>query len=207
MFCHKCGKELLDSAKYCRYCGTDVDIETEKNEMTGVTEGESPKAFPKENILDDGIIANFFSINGRIDGWCYLKRKLALYLGLILVSILIVALGNVFKEISPTFEFFSLVCLVLIIILYYISNITLVVRRFHDLGISGWFASILYIALIISSIIDIRALTIDFLITLILLLIKGTAGTNKYGRDPLEHILSDDIKNFSQKIFWVGLVI
>lgn len=32
MFCYKCGKELLDNASFCSYCGTKVEIPLEKEE-------------------------------------------------------------------------------------------------------------------------------------------------------------------------------
>ena len=33
MFCHKCGKELEDGNKFCRYCGAETAIVQEKTEL------------------------------------------------------------------------------------------------------------------------------------------------------------------------------
>ena len=30
MFCTKCGKEIDDSAKFCKYCGSPVEVDTEE---------------------------------------------------------------------------------------------------------------------------------------------------------------------------------
>ena len=32
MICHKCGKESVDGALYCEWCGAKLNLENEKNE-------------------------------------------------------------------------------------------------------------------------------------------------------------------------------
>ena len=49
------------------------------------------------------------------------------------------------------------------------------IRRFHDLGKSGWYVLTLIIPLI------------DIGVILYLLFAPGTAGANEYGDDPLEY--------------------
>ena len=53
MFCTKCGKEIDDSAKFCKYCGSPVEVDTEEaletpSDMdTDVEVSEEPVFQPK----------------------------------------------------------------------------------------------------------------------------------------------------------------
>ena len=53
------------------------------------------------------------------------------------------------------------------------GSLTLIIRRWHDLGKSGWFTLLLLIPLL------------NFLVMLYLWFVRGTAGPNTYGEDPL----------------------
>lgn len=46
MFCRECGKEIANSAKFCKYCGTKVI-------KTAVQEEEKPKETPKNNEVQE----------------------------------------------------------------------------------------------------------------------------------------------------------
>ena len=63
--------------------------------------------------------------------------------------------------------------ILIVIILMTIANISISVRRLHDLDMSGWWL------LIVFTIIGILLLVYWFCLS-------GTPGDNKYGRDPLE---------------------
>ena len=48
MYCHKCGKELLDDAQYCRYCGTNVEFSDKVQEHNVNDLSKEEKRFSKK---------------------------------------------------------------------------------------------------------------------------------------------------------------
>jgi uncharacterized membrane protein YhaH (DUF805 family) len=74
---------------------------------------------------------------------------------------------------------------ILIFLIFYlittVAYIAAIVRRFHDLGNSGWYTLLLFIPLV------------GFVYGLILLFKKGTEGPNQYGEDPTVRMMIDDM--------------
>ena len=71
-----------------------------------------------------------------------------------------------------------------------IFSLTVVVRRLHDLGYSGWWAAAVYIItplliLVLREIGAILSMVMLLAYCLILLFKRGTIGPNEYGPDPL----------------------
>jgi len=62
----------------------------------------------------------------------------------------------------------------------FIINSAITCRRLHDLNLSGWWQIIFIIASIFISKI------ISVIVFIILLFLKGTSGTNKYGKPPID---------------------
>ena len=56
--------------------------------------------------------------------------------------------------------------------LHFLPSLSVVVRRLHDVGKSGWFYLIIFIPLV------------GFIWMLVLLVSDGNKGENKYGADP-----------------------
>ena len=111
----------------------------------------------------------FFTIQGRLNRKPFFLRGLALgILSLILSSVM----GGLAETSSTVLHLVSLLMLPLILVCA-AGSLTLIIRRWHDLGKSGWFTLLLLIPLL------------NFLVMLYLWFVRGTAGPNAYGEDPL----------------------
>ena len=126
--------------------------------------------------IDTGIVANFFQWNGRLNRLRYIKRGFAIA-GVCLVFYLLVGILAVLGSDNPDemtgaiialYGFFLLLCLPLTV-----SNYMLMIRRLHDLDLSGFFCLLSLIPLI----------NVGF--SIYLLAKKGTPGENTYDPDPL----------------------
>ncbi|WP_457561902.1 DUF805 domain-containing protein [Caminibacter pacificus] len=104
-----------------------------------------------------------FSFKGRINRLKYF----AIMLGLFLVSL---APDFVCKN-NPD----SSICMIflLLVIPMIWVNFAIIVKRFHDLNRSGWWALLMLVPVV------------NFIIGLFLLFKKGTEGANDFGADPL----------------------
>ena len=111
----------------------------------------------------------FFTMQGRLNRKPFFLRGLALG---ILSSILSSVMGGLAESSSTIMHLVSLLMLPLILVCA-AGSLTLVIRRWHDLGRSGWFTLLLLIPLL------------NFLVMLYLWFVRGTAGPNAYGEDPL----------------------
>lgn len=112
----------------------------------------------------------FFTLNGR------LNRKSLIYRWLFMSLVLDVPYGICSVLSSLTFFFevplFGVACILGIIGV--INSISMAVRRFHDIGKSGWWTLLLIIPIV------------NFFTTLFLLFCGGDDGPNPYGEDPLQ---------------------
>ena len=205
MYCHKCGKELLDDAQYCRYCGTNVEIPDRTKKL--MTEEESKEKLTKtleqaEHLVDNGIVQNFFRIKGRLNRLRYFKRVMLLCILSFVSFTLFEFLCDVFLKPSTddsSFILINSIFLILVTIICLISHVTLVIRRLHDLDESGWLALVMFIPVL------------GIIGSIFLLILKGTEGDNKYGKDPLERSLKTTSKNgkvkFGNLILLILLII
>jgi len=64
--------------------------------------------------------------------------------------------------------------LALFLLAILLPSITLVIRRFHDMGVSGWLVILTFIPYV------------SFIVFFIQLLVPGTQGYNKWGYNPVE---------------------
>lgn len=117
----------------------------------------------------DGLKEDYFSFNWRINRKTFLIRNIVLFLTIAILTLLQFFLKD-FKtpSLSLIFVHFLLFfCCIFILI----SQVSLSIRRFHDLNKNGWF--------ILLGIIPI----INFFIMIYLYFFKGTVGLNKFGED------------------------
>lgn len=101
----------------------------------------------------------FFGYSGRLPRGVY-ARRMAIIWGLFFMLIIFAAMLRLNEVIA-----------IPIIGIFLWSVTSLLVRRLHDMGLSGWFAvpCLLFLA------ISVGAVGVQ----------KGTVGPNKYGQDPL----------------------
>ena len=127
--------------------------------------------------IDNGIKENFFRWDGRLNRKRYLKRLLALMgIGVTLYILLFIALlasdalsaRNAAEEVNVASGVFTLASLPITV-----SSYMLMIRRLHDIGLSGYFVLLALVPLVSLGLI------------LYLLFKNGTAGDNAYGPDPL----------------------
>jgi uncharacterized membrane protein YhaH (DUF805 family) len=75
-----------------------------------------------------------------------------------------------------------------VIIGLFLPGVAVLVRRFHDLGLSGWLYLLLLALSFIPAVGGVAGIAI-----LVICCIKGTEGPNKFGPDPLEFRTSADV--------------
>jgi len=83
-------------------------------------------------------------------------------------------MGVMAESSSLALNLVSLVLLVVVLALCVVS-VMLMIRRWHDLGKSGWFSLLLLVPLV------------NFVVGLYLWVKKGDDGPNQYGEDPLAY--------------------
>lgn len=173
MECPYCHEMIEETAQYCPHCGkavikskAEVTPEKEKENLSMAEEGKksqvqqekAPKSaasYIKENIPNtENWQEMYLSTKGRISRSTFFVRWL-----LLLVTVGIISV--VFSFVPPVAAAFSLIGLIM--------QITLGVRRLHDLGHSGLWAIIFCIPVLY------------FVILLALFFMKGDAGDNAYG--------------------------
>lgn len=111
----------------------------------------------------------FLTTQGRLNRKPYILRGLFLWI----LSLVTSGVMDVMTESdSLVMNLLSLVVFVLFIALG-VATIMLVIRRWHDLGKSGWFTLLLFIPLV------------NLFVALYLWVKKGDEGPNEYGDDPL----------------------
>ena len=111
----------------------------------------------------------FLTTQGRLNRKPYILRGLFLWI----LSLVTSGVMDVTSESdSLVMNLLSLVLFVLFIALG-VATIMLVIRRWHDLGKSGWFTLLLFIPLV------------NLFVALYLWVKKGDEGPNEYGDDPL----------------------
>lgn len=106
-----------------------------------------------------------FSITGRSSRAEYWWTALGVFLGLIVLSIV----GGILTRMFRPLGLLVLIALVLISI----AQITLQIRRLHDRNMSGWWALIALIPF-------------GSLVLLVLSVLEGTPGVNRFGINPVE---------------------
>ena len=171
MECPYCHEMIEETAQYCPHCGkavikSKVEVTPEKENLSMAEEGKksqfqqekAPKSavsYIKENIPNtENWQEMYLSTKGRISRSTFFVRWL-----LLLVTVGIISV--VFSFVPPVAAAFSLIGLIM--------QITLGVRRLHDLGHSGLWAIIFCIPVLY------------FVILLALFFMKGDAGDNAYG--------------------------
>lgn len=169
--CPYCHEMIEETAQYCPHCGKAVikskaEVTPEKENLSMAEEGKksqfqqekAPKSaasYIKENIPNtENWQEMYLSTKGRISRSTFFVRWL-----LLLVTVGIISV--VFSFVPPVAAAFSLIGLIM--------QITLGVRRLHDLGHSGLWAIIFCIPVLY------------FVILLALFFMKGDAGDNAYG--------------------------
>ena len=119
----------------------------------------------------EGIREMFLTYHGRLNRKPYILRGLLVG---ITSSILSNVMGVMAQSSSLALNLVSLVLLVVVLALCVVS-VMLMIRRWHDLGKSGWFSLLLLVPLV------------NFVVGLYLWVKKGDDGPNQYGEDPLAY--------------------
>lgn len=127
----------------------------------GAAAGQPPSA---ESIKD-----MFFSYRGRLNRKPFILRGLLLS---VLSSVMSTVMTEMTEASSTVMHLLALLPLLLMVV-FSVGTFMLIIRRWHDLGKSGWLSLLMLIPLL------------NFLVLIFLWVKKGTDGPNAYGDDPL----------------------
>lgn len=111
----------------------------------------------------------FFTYHGRLNRKPFILRGLLLGVLSLLISTVMEAIAD---STSTASDFVALLLLLAIIVIC-VASIMLTIRRWHDLGLTGWLTLLSLIP------------GVNFFVGIFLWVKKGTDGSNKYGEDPL----------------------
>ena len=197
-FCGNCGSQLDAGQKFCPNCGSKtVTLEKpaappaappapQQGGAYGAQQqspgyGGAPQSPPPyqppyggggaPQPRSEGIREMFLTYHGRLNRKPYILRGLLVG---ITSSILSNVMGVMAESSSLALNLVSLVLLVVVLALCVVS-VMLMIRRWHDLGKSGWFSLLLLVPLV------------NFVVGLYLWVKKGDDGPNQYGEDPLAY--------------------
>lgn len=192
MFCTACGSKVSDGAKFCPGCGhavralqfveaapqacaapglppmeEPVAAQTAPMQHAAQPAGLAPQPPDVQNEAPrkEGFVSRYFSFAGRVSREAHNARWAGLN---ITVAVIVNILAPSLKK-ADTMEI--ILYLLLIVIPIFVCGISLGVRRWHDLGKSGWY--MLSVPLI---------LPIFYMMAA-----RGTQGPNAYGADPAAH--------------------
>lgn len=119
-------------------------------------------------LMKQRVIPLFFSPKGRISIGLFWKANFVLLLGFQALLFCIEAFGDVFKLYSD----FQSITKILVFLVYVYAIFVLTAKRLHDTNQPGWL-SVLCVPTI--------------LLWLVIGLMLGTAGKNKYGENPIKY--------------------
>ncbi len=130
----------------------------------------------EDAMIKEGIKKTFwqelFSFQGRIGRWQFISVVFLIFF----VAFILGLLSSGFPEFFEASEFAeptAIVILVVLIIFVWIIQVFNIIKRFHDLDMSGLWTFVLLVPLL------------NLLLWVVLLFFKGTDGTNRFGEDPL----------------------
>jgi uncharacterized membrane protein YhaH (DUF805 family) len=170
MKCYNCEETVSDSSRYCRFCG-----------VKQVTEKKAEDNEAKHNhVLADKQPYYVKLFAGRLNRRNYFIGYIVV-LGIIIAAVIIDAIYAGFTQPETTEYDFSLVAAAFIVIFYLVYTVSLTVRRFHDLGKSGWWIITLIIPIV------------NGIVGLYLTFADGDEEANKYGKTPKPKIEFSEI--------------
>ena len=131
-------------------------------------------------------LKEYFSYEGRLNRKSCFLRYTGVTVALIIFMIIGVMIGinreNVAEMFSVTFTLvFYLIFMLTFMLTYIVFMLFQAIKRLHDLNKSGW-----YLLILLGIIVPLIGKFIVLAFGLYLLLVKGTAGPNRFGPDPLE---------------------
>ncbi|MGE8497690.1 MAG: DUF805 domain-containing protein [Pseudomonas sp.] len=184
MTCPKCGHQQTKSSA-CVACGVIIEkflarqaqlassapekaVDSPVADNTPAVTATSPYATPQANVAETlpafGEL-KVFSISGRIGR----LRYLAWFMANLLVFIGLMGLTGIIAGISPEIGGGLTVILSLAVI---VVSVLIVIHRLHDIGWTGWLWPLILIPLV------------QLVFSILLMVIPGTKGANRYGPPP-----------------------
>lgn len=195
MFCSKCGVEIPDDSKYCYKCGKKIAEESltrVKSIAENMEHNEDKNNVFREDRDSAKIIKSpekgfLFSKNYWLTWEGRRNRKPYFFVGLLLNFVLRILL-LAFDSIMQKSLLLALGLLFLVLFIAYLGIINLG-KRLHDIDINAWYGAIFNIVVLGWSLFSPESpmlLLISVVVGIGVLLVPGTAGANRYGKNPLE---------------------
>lgn len=206
MFCHKCGTPIPDNGAFCPKCGTQsVNTSTETDSLTSPHNQTVQQILSTQTaIVTEPTYAPLFSFTGFFSSKGRRARGKAWTMGIVIVILLCITF-YVFlsKIISP------IIGLPIIFACMY-ANLMNLIKRLHDINLSGYWAiplcGISILSTFIQNTLERESISRESSLNVVPLVLSliwciaslfvfckaGTKGPNKFGPDPLEKPAEQD---------------
>ena len=164
MNCKRCNNKIAINAKFCSKCGLKIpDIVKEDIQKTRI---KSP-SYQKDRLFK----LLFTGRIGRLRYFLYILIIYMLFIPVFILSDQITLYNNGVSIINYIID-----------LIFPLAIIPIVAKRFHDFGVQGYFALILFLVALFNIVLGLDELKLLSLIFgLLLIFKKGDNETNKYG--------------------------
>ena len=213
-FCSNCGGKLEKSEKFCPHCGaktvmnqgiksSSVDLLYKLNELknyllvkfglnsTSAVDIPRTNGKIKNKRMEEIIQENFFSFSGRLNRKPFILLNLLVILfGVVVNFIVRMETASFTKNSDLAINLGTLISCIIMMLL----QLSLQVRRLHDLNISGWiiigvwgYEFVFWLFRDTNpEVADFFTFAVHVFMACLLFCSRGTIGDNKYGPDPLQ---------------------
>ena len=181
-FCPNCGTKIEPGEKFCPSCGRPSEerpMENAQAQMSAqpVQSSQSYQAGPRIQTQPpkskmDMIKQDYFSFEGRLNRKPYIIRSFIIFAAMFILFVLsYILFGNEYGYSSTPED----ICDTLVVLAAIVANLSISVRRLHDLNKTGWLFLLTFVPVL------------NVALEIYMLFVKGTEGPNQYGPDPLQN--------------------
>lgn len=168
------------------------------SDMSDEQRNNTEPTLKEPRSTDKGLVENFLTPHGRLNRKRYIKRTILLgcielFVPILLLSILFAIIGSTAIQQMAATDLYKFIPISIFYMLFLIPAYCLDARRLEDIGKGPALAAGLVLINIAVQVVALAGynwgtylVTLSMLAHILLMALKGNAGTNSYGPDPLQ---------------------